>query len=83
MASLDKKLIEKYGKITSIVNIQMENGRYDITAETEKEGTVYFSTSGGFDDYRYSPGSESWEEHVYGGLTFDRFQDRPSKLGRP
>lgn len=72
---LEEQFLEKYGKITQIVNVQLRNCRYDITADTEKEGRVYFSTGGGFDDYKYSPHSTSWSEQVYGGLTLDGFQE--------
>ena len=87
MASLKREeflnnLENTYGKIISISNIQLSHGQYDITCDTEKRGTVYFSTGGGFDDYKYSPVSKSWSEHVYGGLTLDRFRNVPFVFGK-
>ena len=73
------RLEEKYGNFIS-TNIQLQNCQYDITAETEKAGTVYFST-GGDDCYKYSPESHSWKEHIYGGLTEERFSTEPFELG--
>jgi hypothetical protein len=83
LTSIQKELEEKYGMIISITNIQMKNCKYNITAETNKGRTVYFTTGDGFDDYKYSPESKDWTEHVHGGLTMKKFQDIPFKLGTP
>lgn len=78
---LVKYLEETYGKILSLSDIQMQDCRFDITAETEKKRTVYFKTGGGDEDYRYFVTSLSWDEHVYGGLDLDRFTEIP--FGKP
>ena len=70
-------LKNKYGNINTISNIQMANCRYYITAETEKAGKVYFKTGGGEEDYKYSPESTDWNEHIYGGLEEKRFYTEP------
>lgn len=64
---------EKYGDIQSISDIQLKDGVWYITAESEKAGAVYFSTGNGDDPYKYTPESLSWEEHIYGGLTLECF----------
>lgn len=73
-------LVDKYGNIKSITNIQLRNGRYDITADTEKGSTVYFSTGGKDEDYKYSCGSHDWGEHVCHGLTLGDFHETSFKI---
>ena len=60
-------IIDTYGDLTSIDDVQMKDGKFYITATAEKN-KVIFVTGGSGDEYRYSPDSLHWINHIYAGI---------------
>ena len=61
-------LLNTYGELTSVDNVQMKDGRFYITASTETHKNIYFVTGGEDEAYRYSPNALRWNSHICVGL---------------